>query len=97
MISPAGLAEIQECINPKLIDAIGQMVIQDTASALRRLAAIEQAGAIKKAGELTDSGYYWYRVKPSRQWNVLHITDPQRLSYGMASFEFSGPIPAPAE
>jgi predicted transcriptional regulator len=97
MLSPSALAEIQECINPKQIDAISQMIVQDTATALRRLAAIEQTGAIKKTSELTADGYYWYRVKPSRQWKILHITDPQRLSYGIDSFEFSGPIPAPAE
>jgi hypothetical protein len=97
MISPTALAELQACINPKHIELLKERIAQNTATALRRLAAIEQAGEIKKAPELTDSGYYWYRVKPSRQWKILHITNPQRLSYGMASFEFSGPIPAPAE
>jgi len=97
MIHLTALAGMLDRVNPTHTDSLGQVLFQETAAALRRLAAIEQAGAIKKVNELTDSGYYWYRVKPSRQWKVLHITDPQRLSYGMASFEFSGPIPAPAE
>lgn len=71
--------------------------ISQAIAELHRLVSIEQANQIKTIGELSESGHYWYRVKPSSQWNIMHITDPQRLSYGIASFEFSGPIPAPIE
>ena len=80
-------AEYEQAVFIKQSDAEARVKTEDR----------KMLGVIKKAAELTDSGYYWYRVKPSRQWKILHITAPQRLSYGIDSFEFSGPIPSPAE
>jgi hypothetical protein len=50
---------------------------------------------ILRINDLTESGHYWWRAHPTQSWQILYITTPQRLTYGMAPFEFVGPIPEP--
>jgi hypothetical protein len=50
---------------------------------------------IKRISELTESGHYWWRATPTQSWQILYIANPKRLTYGIAGFEFVGPIPEP--
>lgn len=51
----------------------------------------------KRISDLTQSGYYWWRVNSEPVWQILYIANPKRLTYGFASFEFIGPIPTPTQ
>ncbi|WP_168163808.1 hypothetical protein [Jeongeupia sp. USM3] len=50
---------------------------------------------IRKAKDLTESGWYWWRANPAMNWDVMHIRDPQRLSYAIDAVEFVGPLTPP--
>jgi hypothetical protein len=50
---------------------------------------------IKRISELTESGHYWWRAHHQQTWQILYIANPERLTYGLANFEFIGPISQP--
>jgi hypothetical protein len=50
---------------------------------------------IKRISDLSQSGHYWWRATPTQSWQILYIANPERLTYGIAGFEFAGPIPQP--
>jgi hypothetical protein len=50
---------------------------------------------IKRITDLIESGHYWWRAHPKQEWQILYIANPKRLTYGMAPFEFAGPITQP--
>ncbi|MDW5416803.1 hypothetical protein R6242_09525 [Iodobacter sp. CM08] len=52
---------------------------------------------ILRIKDLTESGHYWWRAHLKQEWQILYIANPKRLTYGMAAFEFIGPIPTPTQ